>query len=335
MKKSSSQKISLGLFVILSTIILIIALYFIGNRQNLFGKTFKISAVFNNVNGLILGNNVRYSGINVGTVKNINMINDTTICVDMIIEEKFLKHIKKNAVAGISSDGLVGSMVINIAPEKAFAAPLNPGDTIKSYSKISTNDMLETLNTTNDNISLLTSDLLKITTNIQKGKGTLAMLLNDPDLATSLKNTIFNLQTASKSASNSLTEFNSIIKSINYDESLSAVLLSDSIAAIQMKSIIANLDTSSFGIDSVITNLNKLVLTIKNGNGTLNYVVNDTTLVNNIDSTVKNIKEGSIRLNENLEALKHNFFFRGYFKKLERKKAKEEKNKKYKSEIND
>jgi len=322
MKKSSSQKISLGLFVILSTIILIIALYFIGNRQNLFGKTFKISAVFNNVNGLILGNNVRYSGINVGTVKNINMINDTTICVDMIIEEKFLIHIKKNAVAGISSDGLVGSMVINIAPEKAFAEPLIPGDTIKSYSKISTNDMLETLNTTNDNISLLTSDLLKITTNIQKGDGTLAMLINDPELASGLKNTISNLQTASRSASNSLTEFNGIIKSINYDESLTAVLLSDSIAAMQMKSIITNLDTSSFGIDSVISNLNNLMLSIKNGDGTLNYMINDTILVNNIDSTVKNIKEGSIRLNENLEALKHNFLFRGYFKKLERQKLK-------------
>jgi phospholipid/cholesterol/gamma-HCH transport system substrate-binding protein len=325
MKKSSSQKISLGLFVILSTIILIIALYFIGNRQNLFGKTFKISAVFNNVNGLILGNNVRYSGINVGTVKNINMINDTTICVDMIIEEKFLIHIKKNAVAGISSDGLVGSMVINIAPEKAFAEPLIPGDTIQSYSKISTNDMLETLNTTNDNISLLTSDLLKITTNIQKGDGTLAMLINDPELASGLKNTISNLQTASRSASNSLTEFNGIIKSINYDESLTAVLLSDSIAAMQMKSIITNLDTSSFGIDSVISNLNNLMLSIKNGDGTLNYMINDTILVNNIDSTVKNIKEGSIRLNENLEALKHNFLFRGYFKKLERQKLKEEK----------
>lgn len=325
MKKSNAQKINLGLFVIISTIFLIIALYFIGNRQNLFSKNFKISAVFNNVNGLILGNNVRYSGINVGTVKNINMINDTTICVDMLIDDKFLKHIKKNAVAGISSDGLVGSMVINIAPEKEYAPPLFPGDTIKSYSKISTNDMLETLNTTNDNISLLTSDLLKITTSIKKGQGTLGMLINDPEMASNLKNTVVNLKTASNSASNSLIEFNKIIKSINYDESMAAVLLSDSISAQQMKSIISNLDTSSVGIDSVISNINELVSTINNGEGTLNYVVNDTVLVNNIDETVKNIKDGSIQLNENLEALKHNFLFRGYFRKLERQKAKEAK----------
>ena len=325
MKKSNSHKIKLGLFIIISSLFLIIALYFIGNRQNLFSKNFKISAVFNNVNGLILGNNVRYSGINVGTVKNIHMINDTTICVDMHIDYKFLKHLKKNAVAGISSDGLVGSMVINIAPEKEFAPPLIPGDTIKSYSKISTNDMLETLNTTNDNISLLTSDLLKITTSIKTGDGTLSMLINDPEMATNLKTTVKNLKTASSSASNSLNEFNKIIKSINYNESMAAVLLSDSITALQMKSIITNLDKSSTGMDASVSTINELLKSLKTSEGSLNYIIKDTLLVKNIDETVKNIKDGSLKLNENLEALKHNFLFRGYFKKIERQKAKEAK----------
>ena len=126
MKQSSAYKFNLGLFVIISTTILVIALYFVGNRQNLFGKTFKISAIFNNVNGLQLGNNVRYSGINVGTVKNIVMINDTTICVDMIIESSINKHIKKNAVAAIGSDGLVGSMLVNIAPGKESSEIIRP-----------------------------------------------------------------------------------------------------------------------------------------------------------------------------------------------------------------
>ena len=253
------------------------------------------------------------------------MINDTTICVDMHIDYKFLKHLKKNAVAGISSDGLVGSMVINIAPEKEFAPPLIPGDTIKSYSKISTNDMLETLNTTNDNISLLTSDLLKITTSIKTGDGTLSMLINDPEMATNLKTTVKNLKTASSSASNSLNEFNKIIKSINYNESMAAVLLSDSITALQMKSIITNLDKSSTGMDASVSTINELLKSLKTSEGSLNYIIKDTLLVKNIDETVKNIKDGSLKLNENLEALKHNFLFRGYFKKIERQKAKEAK----------
>ena len=163
MEKSNVQKFNLGLFIMISTLILIAAIYYIGNKQNIFGSTFKISAIFNNVSGIRLGNNVRYSGINVGTVKSIVMINDTTICIDMIIEDKIIEHMKKDAVATIGSDGLVGSMIINIIPSRGGSSPIVSGDTIGSYSKISTNDMLSTLNKTNENAALLTVDLLKIT----------------------------------------------------------------------------------------------------------------------------------------------------------------------------
>jgi len=325
MKKTNIQKFNLGLFIIISTLILITALYFIGNRQDLFKKTIRISAVFKNVNGLILGNNVRYSGINVGTVKNIVMVNDTTIWVDMIIEDKILKHLKKNAVATIGSDGLVGSMIINIVPAKGITTPLNPGDTIRSYSKISTNDMMTTLNTTNENAAILTADLVKITTAINEGEGTLGMLIRDGEMAASLKQTIVNLRATSLSASKTFEELNDIITSINYDESLAAVLLSDSISGDKIKSIIANLEESSLKINSVINNVNEVVLDVQNGKGAINYMTNDTILVKNIDETVKNIKEGSIRLNENLEALKHNFLTRGYFRKQEKKMRREEK----------
>jgi len=328
MKKSNTQKIRLGLFVIISTLLLISLLYFIGNKQNLFGKTFRISAVFNNVNGLILGNNVRYSGINVGTVKKINMINDTTICVDMVIEDKFLKHIKKNAVAAIGSDGLVGSMVINIVPNKGSSLNLFPGDTIKSFSKISTNDMLSTLNTTNENAALLTSDLLKITTAINEGKGTLGMLITDEEMAVNLKSTALYLNRTSKAAAKTMDDLQKIIAAVNYDESFAAVLLSDSISAMQLKSIITNLEKTSSEIDAVISNINDVVLAAKSGDGSINYMLNDTLLVKNIDTTMKNLKEGSVLLNENLEALKHSFLTRKYFKKQEKQKAKNEKSKK-------
>jgi len=328
MKKSNTQKIRLGIFVIISTLLLISLLYFIGNKQNLFGKTFRISAVFNNVNGLILGNNVRYSGINVGTVKKINMINDTTICVDMRVENKFLKHIKKNAVAAIGSDGLVGSMVINIVPKKGSSLDLFPGDTIKSFSKISTNDMLSTLNTTNENAALLTSDLLKITTAINEGRGTLGMLITDEEMAVNLKSTVVYLKRTSKTAAKTMDDLQKIIAAVNYDESFAAVLLSDSISAVQLKSIISNLEKSSGEIDAVISNINDVVLAAKSGDGTVNYILNDTLLVKNIDTTMKNLKEGSVLLNENLEALKHNFLTKRYFKKLEKQKAKDLKSKK-------
>jgi phospholipid/cholesterol/gamma-HCH transport system substrate-binding protein len=94
-----------------------------------------------------------------------------------------------------------------------------------------------------------------------------------------------------------------------------------------VRTLIRNLENSSVEINAVITNLNDVVLEVKNSEGTLNYIVNDTTLVNDIDETMQNIKEGSILLNEDLEALKHSFLLKKYFKKLEKEKRKEEKRK--------
>ena len=114
MKNTDSQKLKLGLFVIIGTILFIIAIYLIGQKESMFKKTFTISAFFQNVNGLQKGNNVRYSGIDIGVVSSIDMVNDSVVNVSMKIEEKIIKHIKKNAIATIGSDGLVGNMIVNI-----------------------------------------------------------------------------------------------------------------------------------------------------------------------------------------------------------------------------
>ena len=81
MEKTIGEKLKLGIFSIVGLLILVGAIYFIGSRQNMFAKTFIINSNFNNVNGLQLGNNVRYSGINVGSVKTISIVNDSTISV--------------------------------------------------------------------------------------------------------------------------------------------------------------------------------------------------------------------------------------------------------------
>ena len=112
MEKSNSQKIQLGIFVIIGTLVFLAAIYFVGNKQNMFGNTSNLKAVFANVNGLQPGNNVRYAGIDIGTVIEIEMINDTTININMLIDNKIMHHIQKNAVATISSDGLVGNMTL-------------------------------------------------------------------------------------------------------------------------------------------------------------------------------------------------------------------------------
>ncbi|NNC70807.1 MAG: MCE family protein, partial [Flavobacteriaceae bacterium] len=148
MKTTSSQRLRLGIFVIIGTLLFVAAVYLIGQQQHLFKKTFTISSYFQNVNGLQKGNNVRYSGINIGTVSTIEMVNDSTIRVAMSIDEKIISHIKKDAIATIGSDGLVGNIIVNIVPGNGKLNSISNGDIIESYSKIGADDILSTLSVT-------------------------------------------------------------------------------------------------------------------------------------------------------------------------------------------
>src|SRR5690349_12707063 len=124
MAKEVSKNIRLGVFVLLGTILLIAALYLIGNNHNLFGNTFRISAEFYNVNGLMPGNNVRFSGIDVGTVESVEIVSDSSVRVVMVIEQDIRKYIRKNAVASIGTDGLMGNKLVNINSSDEDAEPI-------------------------------------------------------------------------------------------------------------------------------------------------------------------------------------------------------------------
>lgn len=326
MKKTTNEKLKLGSLVITGLVLFIVAIYLIGERQNMFAKTFTISANFNNVNGLLQGNNVRYSGLNIGTVKRISMLNDSTINVTMAIEEKMVVHINKDAIATIGTDGLVGNMIVNIIPGKTNNKPIEQGDIIKTYTKIGTGEMLNTLNVTNENAALLTAKLLDITNTITNGKGTLGMLINDTIAAKNIKQTINNLKLTSIEANKTIKEINNMVNKINLDESIVGLLFNDSIEKQKVKHLIANLDATSEDINTVILNLNETLINLKEGKGALNYLSNDEDFVKNLDKSIKNINEGTEKFNQNMEAFKHNFLTRRYFKKLERENKKKASN---------
>lgn len=324
-KSTTRNNIRLGLFVIIGTILLVVAAYLIGNNKSMFSKTFSISAKFNNVNGLILGNNVRFSGIVVGTVKGIEMESDTIIRVRMAIEEKMQQYIKKDAIATIGSDGLVGSMIINIIPGKNNAPLVQNNDEIASYSRIATEDMLSTLNVTNENAAMLTADLLKVSQSLTKGKGTMGRLLNDTVMASNLEKIVMNLKFTSEQANIAFSNLNTLVKAIDLEHSTAGILLSDSISGNQMKMVINNMQSTSLKIEEITKDVQAVVKNVKEGDGALNYLTTDTLLVQKLDATLKNIESGTEKFDENMEALKHNFLFRGYFKKMEKKQLKEEK----------
>lgn len=322
---NTAQNFRLGIFVFAGVFIFVLAVYLLGNRQNMFGENIRISSVFKNVNGLQMGNNVRFAGVNVGTVRDITIMSDTAINVDMLISQKTAHLIKKNALATISSDGLVGSMIVNIIPnDTPFNQSIETGDTIASISKIATADMLTTLNTTNENAALLTQDLLRITNNINKGEGLLGALIKDENMANDLKQSLSNLKVTTAQAQSTMHRLNQMIASINLDESVAGMLLNDKESAQKLATVFDNLEESAIQIEELTRNLNDFSASINQSDGLLNYAIYDTTVVRSLDATLKNVEEASERLNVNMEAMRHNFLLRGYFRKIERQEAREE-----------
>lgn len=315
-QKTNIQKLKLGVFIIIGTLLFVLSIYTIGQKQNLFSNSFIIKTQFNNINGLQKGNNVRFSGVNIGTVAAIKMINDSTITVEMNVNEKITEHIKKNALASIGTDGIVGNVLINIFPRNGNSIPINNGDTIESYSKVSADDMLNTLSATNENAAILMANLIKITNRLNESEGTLGMLLNDSLIAKDLKQSIYNLKKVSYGATNSVNEFNSILKSFKNDKkSIAGILINDTISGKQFKTTLTTVNIASKRLDSTVSNLNQLIKGINSSNGAVNYITKDTILVNDLKKSIKNINEGTYKFNENMEALKHNFLFKKYFKK--------------------
>ncbi|WP_037321100.1 MlaD family protein [Salegentibacter sp. Hel_I_6] len=322
MKSNSGQNLRLGILIISGIIIFTLGVFFIGNKQNLFGDSIMISSVFKNVNGLQSGNNVRYSGVNVGTVKEIIFLNDTAISVDLLINREAANLIKYSSVATINSDGLVGSMVLNILPNnKVGSRIIREGDTLESLSQVATADMLNTLNQTNENAALLTADLLKITNSINAGEGVLGDLLKDEDLANNIQQSAENLNKTTNSAKASIAKLNDILHAIDYENSVAGLLLSDSTAQKNFSTIIEDLQVSSSKIKMISTDLGEFSTNLNSEKGALNFILKDTGFVKNIDQSMQNIEEASFRFNENMEALKNNILFRGYFRKQAREKA--------------
>ncbi len=202
MKKDISKKIKLGIFISIGIAVFILGIYFIGERQQLFRSTFRVSGFFKDVAGLQAGNNVRFSGINVGTVENISIVSDTSVKVEILIDESTRKFINKDAVASIGSEGLMGNKILIISPGKSEGFEIENNDIIQTVQPINMDDILVSLNTTINNTSHITNNLSKITSDLESGKGTIGRLLMDQSLAQNFDSSIVNLKHGSEGLKN-------------------------------------------------------------------------------------------------------------------------------------
>jgi phospholipid/cholesterol/gamma-HCH transport system substrate-binding protein len=197
-KHSSKFKIRLGLFITGGLLIFIVAVFIIGRQKNLFVPVYKLTTTFYNVSGLQVGNNVRFSGINIGTVDNITIINDTTVQVDMLIQKSVQKFIKADCEAAIGSAGLIGDRILVITQGSSDVALAKDGQQIGSKEPVEPDAIMASLQVTADNAAIVSFQLAEIMTKINSGSGTLGRFIQDSTIAENINQTILNLRKSSK-----------------------------------------------------------------------------------------------------------------------------------------
>lgn len=249
-------KVRLGLFIIGGLAIFVFAIFVIGKQKNLFDPVYKLTATFKNVSGLLVGNNVRLSGINVGTVDNITIINDSTVRVDMLIRKAVKEFIKADCEVAIGSEGLIGDRLLLISQGSSNASLAKEGQELVSKEPIETDAIMASLQITASNAEIFSQHIAEIALNINSGNGTLGRLIRDSSIAENFSQSMVNLKQSSKGltktsanltiASQQLTD---IMQNINSGNGTIGQLINDTTIAENINQTIVNLRNSTKGLE--------------------------------------------------------------------------------------
>ncbi|MBN2572479.1 MAG: MCE family protein [Ignavibacteriales bacterium] len=298
----SLKGVRLGLFVFIGTVLLILAIFSIGSREALFRSDIKIKAYFSNIEGLKKGAPVRLSGYTIGSVEAVTLIPDKVgfIEVKMTIDESVKGYIRLDSEASIETEGLVGRKIITITPGSPDAVQIEDGGVIIGKEPTSVSRILSSVEDIVENTEKVTREFAEVIEKVNKGEGTFGKLVNNDDLYQATIKIVESADYSLRIMTQRLEEISSFIIETGGG----------------IESIMGNVDSVVIGIRSLVENVEK-------GEGVLGALIADESLYDSIRTVIDNLVQttdeavkGSKSFVENMEALKHNWLFKGYFEGL-------------------
>lgn len=321
-KKEVAQQVKLGAFVLAGLTLFLVSVFFIGSENNIFSRTLTVSAVFKNVEGLKTGDNVWLSGVKIGTVGNVRIVSEGKVIVDLLLKEDQNRFVQRDAVASIGSDGLVGSKIVVIRPGKAREV-VSEDDTLRTVSPTDTQDILNLAKEVGENTRSVTGDLRTLASRITAGQGIVGELLNDGTIAQEIRAAVLNLRKTGTNTANASAELERLVSELRNGPGLLPMLIADTAYANTFSNALANVEKVSVNAGEVSEGLKDLAEKLKDNDNALGVLLADTVAAEKLQATIGNVASASEKLDENMEALQHNFLFRGYFRKQAKREARE------------
>jgi len=296
----NAAPVRLGIFIVLGFVLFAVGIFMVGKKGAIFGSSFNVSAYFSNVQGLRNGAVVRLNGIDVGSVKSIQIVPDTTgrVQVKMSLSQDIHRFIRTDTKASIETEGLVGNKVVVLKIGGSTSEEVSDGGIIQTEEQPTFTAIIAETQGVIKYTKDMTRSLAEITEKVNTGKGSIGKLLNDDRLY--------------KNAADLTEQANVSLKGITQE----------------LQKVTGLFDKLGVGVQDVVNNVNRSIVRldtimagVQHGKGMLGQMLVDgskydstfSVTMQNIQSTSEAARLAASRLAENMEALKHNWLFKNYF----------------------
>lgn len=285
MRSSKNRQLKLGLLVSTGALLFILAVYYLGSKQNIFSSSITVKSYFYDVKGLTEGNKVRFGGIDVGTVSEVKIVSDSAIQVQFTIDADVRKFIKKDSKVEIGQEGIMGNKMIQINSGSANAESIAENDELESRRAIDFEELLKEAQRIISEGHEFATNLKEMSEKMNKGDGDLARLLNDSTITTSLNQTGEQLLLITKNV-------NSVTRKVDEGEGDLGRLLNDTLITYSTRQSMQNLDRISTRLDTFSSELLIFGRAINHGNGLIQRLVYDSIMAENVDTGIILVNQG-------------------------------------------
>lgn len=306
MAHSTERKV--GLFFVLS-LILLGAMLEVGEKWNPFEKKTAYKTYLTTVTGLKIGDPVRLAGVNVGKINTISVL-DSNVEIDFEVTPG--TKIKTDTVASLRLTNLLGGQFLSLSFGSPSAPPLKEGGTVTGKDSANIDVIVDTvsdavkdarvlirnLNKNQDEVMKKISNILddnranladsianfkSITAKVDSGEGSLAMLLNDKKLYSTLSSAGDNI--------------NSLTAKIDKGEGTLGRLVNDPSLYTDLKNVIGDVKDGAVNMNAGFKEIREVAEKINRGEGTLGKLVKEDAVYADLKETSKNLNEITRKIN--------------------------------------
>jgi phospholipid/cholesterol/gamma-HCH transport system substrate-binding protein len=314
----SNRNITVGIFVAAGVSLFTFGIFLIGNQQKAFARHFTVYTEFANIDGIAKGAKVQVAGMDAGEVVDIGVPDrpPAKFRVKLSIEQRLHVLVRTDSVVTIATEGVVGDKFLLVhqgGQQTSEAAPLT---TLPSKEPLDLSDLMEKsagmlkdasglmkqaggkLNGALDAITTTVNNADDVVIGLKEGKGPAGMLLRDEGTAERIRQTVENAREATLALNHASTQADALVSDLR---SRDLGQKADD-AIVSARSAAQHIDATSEQLHQTVT-------------AALGPDDRGEDAAGNIQQSLSNLNQATGNMAEDTEALKHNFFFRGFFKR--------------------